>query len=182
MWWRAARAVVRPEIVHRADLRMVFAFPIAGRSTTQSPKLLFGRAHWITPSWSSKILSRLLGVLILWKHQRRGNIFLRTDEIADLRRVAARHPLHFAAAHRFGLVFVSFQCIRYHSIGKRQQSTTAVVTAYEPSNHNQCSGTFQVQDRQCLPPVLQAIFEDANLTDAGIRMTRRGQRRIPRLT
>jgi hypothetical protein len=48
----------------------------------------------------------------------------------------------------FGLVFVSSNAHRYHVIAERQQATTGIVTAYEPSNHNQCTYTFVIRGTQ----------------------------------
>lgn len=58
------------------------------------------------------------------------------------------NALFIAAPFAVGLVFVSSNLVRYHAIAGRQQSTTGVVTAYEPSNHNQCSYTFEIRTRQ----------------------------------
>ena len=55
------------------------------------------------------------------------------------------NALFMAAPFAFGLVFVSLNAHRYHAIAERQQSTTGVVTAYEPSNHNQCTYTFEIR-------------------------------------
>jgi hypothetical protein len=58
------------------------------------------------------------------------------------------NALIIAAPLAFGLVIVLFDSHRDHLIAARQQSTIGVVTAYEPSNHNQCSYTFEFQGKQ----------------------------------
>jgi hypothetical protein len=53
-----------------------------------------------------------------------------------------------AAPFAFGLVFVSFNAHRYHAIAERQQTALGSVTAYDPSNHNPCTYTFEVRGNQ----------------------------------
>ena len=58
------------------------------------------------------------------------------------------NALVMTAPFAFGLVFVSLNSYRYHHIAERQQSTSGVVTAYQPSNQNQCTYSFKVQGTQ----------------------------------
>jgi len=58
------------------------------------------------------------------------------------------NALFMAAPFAFVLGFVLFNSVRDHAIAARQGSTTGVVTAYEPSNHNQCTYTFELEGKQ----------------------------------
>jgi hypothetical protein len=55
------------------------------------------------------------------------------------------NALFMAAPFALGLAFVSFNAHRYHVLAERQQSTTGIVTAYTPSNHNRCTYTFEIR-------------------------------------
>ena len=58
------------------------------------------------------------------------------------------NALFMTAPFVLGLFFVSSNAHRYHAIAERQQSTTGVLTAYQPSNHNQCTYTFEDRGMQ----------------------------------
>jgi hypothetical protein len=58
------------------------------------------------------------------------------------------NALFVTAPFAIGVVFVLFHSHRDHVIAARQGQTTGVVTAYHPSNHNQCSYTFELQGKQ----------------------------------
>lgn len=58
------------------------------------------------------------------------------------------NALFMAGPLAFGLFFVSSNAYRYHAIAERQQLATGVVTAYQPSNHNQCSYRFETHGVQ----------------------------------
>jgi hypothetical protein len=46
-----------------------------------------------------------------------------------------------------GVFFVAPQAVREHTAASRQQTSQGTVTAYELSNHNQCSYTFEANGR-----------------------------------
>jgi hypothetical protein len=58
------------------------------------------------------------------------------------------NALFIAAPFALGLIFVLTTSTRDHAVAMRQGSTIGVVTAYEPSNHNQCSYTFELEGKQ----------------------------------
>jgi hypothetical protein len=47
-----------------------------------------------------------------------------------------------------GLVLVIPESIQKAEVGARQQLSSGIVSAYDPSNHNMCSYTFTVAGRQ----------------------------------
>jgi len=58
------------------------------------------------------------------------------------------NALFIAVPFAFGLVFVLTTSTRDHAIAARQGSTLGFVTAYEPSSHNQCSYSFELEGKQ----------------------------------
>jgi hypothetical protein len=61
-----------------------------------------------------------------------------------------------------GILFLLPQFLQKQAVGRRQQLTSGVVTAYEPSNHNQCRYTFQTQGKQ-YSGISSALSERVNI-------------------